>query len=392
MNSVLCRLVRLFHTLSAATCSKKDSERWPDSLSLRLATKGLRRTGLRLLPWGCALSLAAAERVFDFSELKSGSIPPGWKAFVAGTATASADWQVIFDEVPSAFSPLTPNATQTARRGVVAQLSRDPADERFPVLAFEGERYGNFNATLRFKLVDGQVEQMAGLAFRISDPKNFYVVRASSLGHNVRFYKFVEGQRSSPLGPELPIEKGRWYELGIKAEANRLQILLDGKEIMPELTDNSHISGQIGLFTKSDSVSYFSDLRLTYKPLESLAASLARTLLEKQPRLLDVEILGKEVGNSELHVMGAKNSKSLGRLANDVEKMVFTKDRANYHRTMVAGVVIQPLHDRNGEVIGVAQFTLKPYPGQLEDAMITKTIPWVKEMDLRIGASKDLSE
>ena len=217
-------------------------------------------------------------------------------------------------------------------------------------------------------------------------------MRASSLGHNVRFYKFVEGQRSSPLGPELPIEKGRWYELGIKAEANRIRILLDGKEIMPELTDNSHISGQIGLFTKSDSVSYFSDLRLTYKPLESLAASLARTLLEKQPRLLDVEILGKEIGNLELHVMGAKNSQSLGRLANDVEKMVFTKDHANYHRTMVAGVVIQPLHDRNGEVIGLAKFTLKPYPGQLEDAMITKTIPWVKEMDLRIGASKDLSE
>ena len=260
------------------------------------------------------------------------------------------------------------------------------------MLAFEGERFGNFTATLRFKLVDGQVEQMAGLAFRISDPKNFYVVRASGPGHNVRFYKFVDGQRSAPLGPEMPIERGRWYDLGVRAEANRIHVLLDGKEILPELTDNSHMSGQIGLFTKSDAVSYFSDLRLTYQPLESLASSLTRAVLEKQPRLLDVEILGKEASNQDLHVMGAKDPKALGRVANEMEKMVFAKDRVNYHRTIAAGVVTQPLHDRNGEVIGVVRFAIKPYPGQLEDAMITKTIPWVKEMDLRIGASKDLTE
>ena len=170
-----------------------------------------------------------------------------------------------------------------SRTEALGAYSREEVDERFPVLAFESERYGDFTARLRIKLVDGKLEQMAGLAFRISNPGNFYVVRASGLGRNVRFYKFVNGQRSMPIGPELSLERNRWYELGVKVEANRIQVSLDGKNIMPELTDNSHLSGKIGFLTKSDAVSYFSDLRLTYKPLENLASALVREVLEKQP-------------------------------------------------------------------------------------------------------------
>jgi len=345
-----------------------------------------------LLVLGAALTLSAAERVFDFSEFKTGSIPPGWKGFVAGTPGESADWQIVQDEAPSAFAPLTLGATKTSRRAVIAQLSRVKTDERFPVLAFEDERFGDFTARLRFKLVDGEVEQMAGLAFRIVDPANFYAVRASGLGRNVRFYKFVNGQRSTPIGPELPLERNRWYELGVRTEANRIQVSLDGKNIMPELTDNSHLAGRIGFVTKSDAVAYFSDLQLTYKPLESLATALVREILEKQPRLLDVQVLGKTLEKPELHVMAAKDTQALGRLATEFEKKAFSENRAYCNRGKFTNVVTQPLYDRNGDTIGLARFAMKPFPGQLEDAIVTKTIPWVKNMNQRIAAAKDLSE
>jgi len=345
-----------------------------------------------LLILGPALAVAAAERVFDFADLKVGTPPPGWKGFVAGTNAAPGDWQIVLDDAPTAFKPLIPGAANTSRRAVLAQLSRDTTDERYPVLAFEGERYADFTARVRFKLVDGEIEQMAGLAFRISDPGNFYVVRASGLGRNVRFYKFVNGQRSPPIGPEFPLERGRWYELGVKAEANRIQIMLDGKNIMPELTDSSHLAGRIGFFTKSDSVAYFSDLRLNYKPLETLAAALVRDILERQPRLLDVQVLGRSSDRDELHVMGAKYPDALGRAATVTEKKAFAEGRAYCLRGKSTNVVTQPLHDRNGDPIGVVRFGIKPFPGQLEDSLVTKTIPWVKTMNERIGASKDLTE
>lgn len=344
---------------------------------------------------GTALTLAAAERVFDFSDLKTGATPPGWQAFVAGppgAASAPGVWQIVQDDAPSAFAPLTTGAPRNSRRPVIAQLSRVTTDERFPVLAFEGERFGDFTAHVRFKLVEGEVEQMAGLAFRIVDPANFYAVRASGLGRNVRFYKFVNGQRSMPIGPDVSLERNRWYDLGVRAEANRIQISLNGKDIMPELTDNSHLAGRIGFITKSDSVSYFSDLRITYKPMEILAAALVREILEKQPRLLDVQILGKTPDKTELHVMAAKYTNSIGRLATEAEKKAFAENRAYCSRGHATNIVTQPLLDRNGDTIGVARFSIKPYPGQLENALVTKTIPWVQAMNQRIAASKDLTE
>jgi len=303
-----------------------------------------------------------------------------------------AEWQIVQDEAPSAFNPLTPGAAKYSRRPVLAQVSRIKSDERFPVLAFEGERFGDFTATFRFKLVEGEMEQMAGLAFRIVDGANFYVVRASGLGKNVRFYKFVNGQRSEPIGVDLPIERNRWYEMAVRAEANRIRISLDGKPILPELTDNSHLAGSIGFMTKSDAVSYFTDLRLTYRPMETLAAALVREVLEKQPRLLDVQILGKTPQQSELHVMAAKDAKALGRLATESEKQAFAEGRPYCSRGTGTNVVSQPLFDRNGDAIGVARFAMKPFPGQLEDTIVTKTIPWVQAMNKRIGASKDLTE
>ena len=91
----------------------------------------------------------------------------------------------------------------------------------------------------RFKTVDGVIEQMAGMAFRVQDEKNFYVVRASSLGNKFRFYKVVNGQRGTIIGANMKMPKGVWHELSVgHARATRSTVLLDGKAAIPTLTDN----------------------------------------------------------------------------------------------------------------------------------------------------------
>ena len=131
---------------------------------------------------------------------------------------------------------------------------------------------------------------------------------------------------------------------------------------------------------------------MNYKPLETLAAALVRDILERQPRLLDVQVLGRSSDRDELHVMGATFPDALGRAATVTEKKAFAEGRAYCLRGKSTNVVTQPLHDRNGDPIGVVRFGIKPFPGQLEDSLVTKTIPWVKTMNERIGASKDLTE
>src|ERR1044072_776420 len=151
-----------------------------------------------------AVTIRGADRKVDFSEVKEGQIPSGFRSIVMGTGKPG-DWQVMLDEAPSRLPPLSPQAPATDRIAVLAQLARDTTDEHFPMLVFEDELFGDFTLTTRFKPVTGDKERMAGIAFRLQNETNYYVVRASSLGNTFRFYKVVNGQRSTPIGPEATI-------------------------------------------------------------------------------------------------------------------------------------------------------------------------------------------
>ena len=198
---------------------------------------------------GLCWQTPAAERTFDFTDLPPDQPPPGFRSTVAGLGKPG-DWKVVLDEVPSLLAPLTDKAPVVAKRAVLAQLAQDMADEHFPMLVFEGETYGDFTLTTRFKMGSGIVEQMSGVAFRSHDEKNFYVIRASSLGNNLRFYKVVNGERGPLIGPEVEIPKGAWHELTVECKGNQIRCLLDGQERIPTLTDSSFASGKIGFWTK----------------------------------------------------------------------------------------------------------------------------------------------
>ncbi|HAB17108.1 MAG TPA: hypothetical protein PLX89_06285 [Verrucomicrobiota bacterium] len=333
-----------------------------------------------------------AERVFNFATTPLGKMPEGFKAFVAGSGPP-ANWQVVLADVPSVFQPLlAPTNAPTANQlPVLAQLSQDPTNERFPVLYFDGERYGDFTFTTRFRLVRGAVEQMAGVVFRLQDERNFYVIRASGLG-NVRFYKFVAGERSTPIGNDLPIKRNQWYELTVRTVANRIDVLLDGQQAFPTLTDNSFLVGKVGFMTKSDAVSQFLDPKVVYQPLVTVAETLVRDTLEKQPRLLNLRLYGKTSSRSELHVLAAKNPSELGLAGTDVETRVFETNETFLGKNEDEFLVTSPLRDRNGEVIAVVKFFLRPFAGQTEANVAARVLPTVRWMESRLAAAEGLGE
>ena len=337
------------------------------------------------------LATHAAERAFDFSQTKPGETPAGFRSFRAG-AGKLGDWQIVLDDIPSEFKPLTTNAAAANRLPVLAQLSRDPVDERFPVLLFDGEVYGDLTLTTRFKIVGGALEQMAGVVFRAQDEKNFYVVRANAAEGNVRFYKFVNGERSQPIGNSVPVPKGLWHELSVSCVGNRIHVRLNGTEVIPELTDNTFLLGKVGFMTKSDSVAYFTESKVSYKPLESLALSLVRDTLANQPRLLNLRVYGKTTVQPELHVLASKIERDAGLKAEASQLKAFDENQTYFGKTKTAEIVTAPLHDRNGETVGVVQFYLKPFTGQTEANIIARVLPIVREMEIRVGAARDLNE
>jgi hypothetical protein len=334
--------------------------------------------------------LAGAERVFDFGESKPGDLPSGFRAFRAGTGKAG-DWKLVLDEVDSMIQPFSSKAAAPAKLPVLAQLARDPADERFPVVVFDEETYGDMTFSTRVKVVEGAFEQIAGVVFRVVNETNFYVARINTADGNIRFYKFVNGQRTPPIGNDIALKKGQWHQLSVSCLGNRIRIQLNGKEAMPELTDNSFATGKIGFITKSDTVAYFTDARITFKPLETLAANLVRQVLERQPRLLNLRIYGRTTLKPDLHVLAAKDPKDAGMPAGETESKVFKENQAYFAKEKGQAIVTAPLHDRNGETIGVVKFFLKPFTGQTEANTIGRVLPTLHEIEQQVGRSDDLS-
>src|SRR5690606_19275206 len=122
------------------------------------------------------------------------------------------------------------------------------------------------------------------------DPTNYYVIRASSLGNTLRFYKFVNGVRSNPIGPEIPIPSGEWHTLEVTCRGNTIRCRLNDREVMPELQDSSFTRGRLALWTKSDSVSHFASLTVRYDPVVTLPERLVRKAMERYPRLHEVTV------------------------------------------------------------------------------------------------------
>jgi hypothetical protein len=338
----------------------------------------------------CAgLSLSAAELKINLGEYHEGETPAGFRSTVTGEGKPGA-WIIVLDEIPSAFQTLSSEAKPTARHAVLAQTSTDTTDEHFPLFIFEKEVFADFTLTTRIKTVSGTVEQMAGIAFRIQNETNYYVVRASSLGNTFKFYKVLNGQRGIPVGPEIPVPAGVWHDLTVEAQGDQIRCLLDGKELI-SLRDKANplLSGKIGFWTKSDSVSYFADTKITYKPHVPPAQALVEETLKTYPRLVDLKVYVLEDNKSELRLLASKDKEN-GPRADKSAEDVIRQGTTYYGKDKVAVSVIMPLRDRNGEPMAAVRVVMKSFSGQTEQNALARAQPIVKSMQSRVQSLQDL--
>ena len=77
---------------------------------------------------------------------------------------------------------------------------------------------------------------------------------------------------SAPIGPPIEIPPGPWHELQVECKGTKSAANSTGGRSSP-LGDTSFARGRIGFWTKSDSVGYFADTRITYTAAEMLAQS-----------------------------------------------------------------------------------------------------------------------
>jgi hypothetical protein len=196
---------------------------------------------------GAADRITTGAAKTNFDHFTVDQLPSAVRPSLTGEGTQGR-WAVIAD--PSA--PSKPN--------VLAQLSTDPTSKRYLLAVVGRSSILNGQAAVRIKTVSGVQDQGAGLAFRITNERNYYVIRANSIERNFRLYKFIDGVRTAIGGVDLSMNPGEWHEIAASFNGSRIRCFYDGRQLLDVSDDALAVAGAVGVWTKADSVTYFDDL------------------------------------------------------------------------------------------------------------------------------------
>ena len=188
--------------------------------------------------------------VIDLSRYPVGPLPPAFLTSQRTGQGAAGDWQIIDD----------PTASQGK---AIAQLKADPIDYRFPLAVYEPLDAQDVQASVRFKAISGNGDRAGGLAVRLRDEDNYYVVRANALEDNVRLYRVVKGDRQQLASASTKVMSGVWHTLALHAEGDRLSVAFNGQPLLIHNDNTFTGPGRVALWTKADSVTHFDQLRIS---------------------------------------------------------------------------------------------------------------------------------
>ena len=174
---------------------------------------------------------AAVER-FDFEQ-------PG----LEGWKTVDGQWAVEeMGGAPSGQRVLVQRAVKNA----------------FNVIVAPGGPYTDVDVFVRFKPISGREDASGGIVFRFADGR-YYVVRANALENNFRLYYYDRSRHQLASATVQPPALGQWHTIRVVAVGDHIQAWLDGRRWLDH-RDTRFRAGQVGLWTKADSITAFDDL------------------------------------------------------------------------------------------------------------------------------------
>jgi hypothetical protein len=131
----------------------------------------------------------------------------------------------------------------------------------FPYAVANGvDDFHDGEISMRFKLLGGQLDQCAGILFNLKPNGDYLTIRFNGKEDNLVLWTFTNGKRSFvKRGSEnMPLAMQQWHTMKIVVKGTQLQGYLNGKLLL-EYTLATPVSGKIGVWSKTDSISDFAD-------------------------------------------------------------------------------------------------------------------------------------
>ena len=220
----------------------------------------------RLILFTVAVSIALAQRV-DVANEKVGAEPTHFLSVVGNWAVAADQGKNILMVDGRQWKRGQPAGGLADKARLIYGSKHEEfidnvkAFAYFPYAVAQGvDDFQNGEISIRFKLMDGALDQCAGILFNLKNNGNYLTVRFNSKEDNLVLWTFKEGKRSfTKKGSEdMPLKMKEWYTMKIVVQGTKLEGYLNGKKLL-DFTLTEPVTGKVGVWSKTDSVSYFDD-------------------------------------------------------------------------------------------------------------------------------------
>ncbi len=121
--------------------------------------------------------------------------------------------------------------------------------------------------SMRFRLLGGQLDQCAGILFNLKPNGDYLTVRFNGKEDNLVLWTFKSGKRSFVKKGvrDVHLKFGEWHRMKIAVSGTQLRGYLDD-ELLLEYTLPEPVSGKVGTWSKTDSVSQFAAYEVRKTP------------------------------------------------------------------------------------------------------------------------------
>jgi hypothetical protein len=242
-----------------------------------------------------AAALTAADIKVDLSKEQPGKPPASFEPMVGTWVVAQdgADKVIMVDGRPWVASKDNPTKLllQTARRlyGTTNEELMDNAKQfaYYPVAILKSvPNFSNGTISLKFKTIAGDSDRCSGILFNVKENGDWLAVRYNDTENNVGLWEFHNGIRRnlkfSDRNKPFMLDRNAWHELKLSVNSAALQAWIDGTPAIdytlgsepaagrkgPPNADlfpannpvlRPPVAGRVGLWSKTDSTSYFKD-------------------------------------------------------------------------------------------------------------------------------------
>ena len=253
--------------------------------------KTLTRCGFLLI--SCVL-LSAADIKVDLTREQAGKPPVTFEPIVGAWVVVQDGREnvIMVDGRPWVASKDNPTKLllQTARKlyGTSNEELMDNAKQfaYYPVAILRSvDNFSNGSISMKFKTIAGDSDRCSGILFNVKPNGDWLAIRYNDTENNVALWEFHNGIRRnvkfSDRSKPFMLDRSAWHELKMTVDGAGIKSWLDGAPALeytlgsepearrgppnPDLFPANNpvlrapVAGKVGLWSKTDSTSYFKD-------------------------------------------------------------------------------------------------------------------------------------